>query len=75
MLYIHGFRRVIRDCGRYLPDMKEVGKVLKGLNISYMADRGQDALITHQCKALSHGHLRAINRAKTKWSVPGFSAA
>ena len=51
-LYIHGFRRVMKDCGRYLPDMKEVGKVLKGLNISYMADWGQDALITHQCKTL-----------------------
>ena len=38
LLYIHGFRRIMKNYGRYLPDMKEVGKVLKGLYISYMAD-------------------------------------
>ena len=58
-----------------MPDMKEVGKVLKGLNISYMADWGQDSLVTHQCKTLSHGHLRAINKACAERSVPGFTAA
>ena len=75
LLYIHGFRRVMRDCGRYLPDMKEVGKVLKGLNMTYMADWGQDSLITHQCKTLSHGHLRSINKACAERTVPGFTAA
>ena len=63
LLYIHCFRRVMRDCGRYLPDVKEVGKVLKELNMMYMADWGQDSLVTHQCKTLSHGHLRGINKA------------
>ena len=75
LLYIHGFWRVMRDCSKYLLDRKEVGKVLKGLNISYMVDWLQDALITHQCKSLSHGHFRAINRACTERSVIGFSAA
>ena len=70
--YIYGYRRVMLDYGRFLSDMREVDKFLKGLNAEYMAEWGQDSLISHQCLTLSHAHLRAINAACTMRSVPGF---
>jgi hypothetical protein len=47
MLAIYAYRRVQRDCGRYVCDLAKVRKVLKGLTRRFVKDFCVEALATH----------------------------
>ena len=60
LLAIYAFRRVIRDCGRYLPDMTEVRRVLKGICARYKARWGDEAFVPQRKQPFSTAHLLGI---------------
>ena len=63
LLAIYAFRRVQRDCARYLPGMEEARGVLKGLCARYKLRWGDDALVPMRKQPFSTAHTRAILHA------------
>ena len=63
LLAIYAFRRVQRDCARYLPGMEEARGVLKGLCARYKLRWGDDALVPTRKQPFSTAHTRAILHA------------
>lgn len=70
---VYGWRRVQRDCGRYLCDMHEVRKVLRGLCEQYKRIWGDDAFVVQQAAIFSNAMLLAIAKACDAFAVPGWS--
>jgi hypothetical protein len=60
LLAIYAFRRVMRDCGRYLPDMAEARNVLKGLCQRYRIRWGEEAFVPARKQPFTTAHLLAI---------------
>jgi hypothetical protein len=60
LLAIYAFHRVMRDCGRYVPDMAAARSVLKGLCARYRARWGDDAFIPMRKQPFTTKHLTAI---------------
>ena len=60
LLAIYAFRRVMRDCGRYLPDMTEVRRVLKGICARYKARWGDEAFVPQRKQPFSTAQLLGI---------------
>ena len=65
LLAMYGYRRVMRDCGRYLPDLTETRGVLKGLCARYKQRWGDDAFVPARKQPFSTAHLLAIVAALT----------
>ena len=65
LLAIYGHRRVMRDCGRHLPDLTETRGVLKGLCARYKQRWGDDAFVPARKQPFSTAHLLAIIAALT----------
>ena len=70
---LYGARRVLEDAGAYLPPMKEVVKVLKGLRRRMVEDFGDDALAPQQAQPWSSDELARMLTALDSASVPGWS--
>ena len=52
---VYGWRRVQRDCGRYVCDMGRAGRTLRGLTAQYLTSWGQDALtVRHHVPIARH---------------------
>lgn len=60
LLALYGWRRVMRDCGRYIPDLIEVRGVLKGICARYKARWGDDAFIPERKQPFSSTHMLDI---------------
>ena len=75
LLAIYGYRRVMRDCGRYLCDMAAVHKVLKALCEQYKRVWGAAAFDKQQAQIFSNDMLLAIQDACVRSTVPGWSQA
>ena len=73
LLAIYGYRRVMRDCGRYLCDMAAVHKVLKALCEQYKRVWGAAAFEKQQAQIFSNDMLLAIQDACVRSTVPGWS--
>jgi hypothetical protein len=69
LLAIYGHRRVMRDCGRYLPDLTQARGVLKGICARYKARWGDDAFVPQRKQPFTTAHLVAIVRALTSLSI------
>ena len=60
LLALYGWRRVMRDCGRYIPDLIEVRGVLKGICSRYKARWGDEAFIPNRKQPFSLKHMLDI---------------
>jgi hypothetical protein len=60
LLAIYGHRRVMRDCGRYLPDLAATRGVLKGICARYKIRWGDDAFVPQRMQPFSTAHLRLV---------------
>ena len=60
---IYGWRRVMRDCGRYLADMVNVLRVLKGLNMRYRRLWGPEAFVRAKQRVFSRAMLLRLASA------------
>ena len=60
---IYGWRRVMRDCGRYLADMVDVLRVLKGLNMRYRRLWGPEAFVRAKQRVFSRSMLLRLASA------------
>jgi hypothetical protein len=65
LLAVYAYRRVQRDCGRYLPEMGETLRVLKGLCARYKQRWGDDAFIVARKQPFSSTQLSAAIAALT----------
>ena len=63
LLAIYGWRRVLRDCGRYLCPMDEVKKVLHGMCLQYKRLHGKHAFEKQQAPLMDNEQLARIERA------------
>ena len=63
LLAVYGWRRVQRDCGRYLCPMEEVKKVLHGMCLQYKRIHGKYAFEKQQAPLLSNAELERIELA------------
>ena len=57
---IYAHRRVMRDCGRCMPDLAETRAVLKGLCSRYKTRWGDEAFVPQRKQPFSSAHLLAI---------------
>jgi hypothetical protein len=60
LLAIYAYRRVMRDCGRYVPEMTETLRVLKGLCARYKLRWGDDAFVVMRKQPFATAHIVAI---------------
>ena len=72
MQAIHGFQRVMRDCGRVVADNAMVASTLKGMCMRYKEIWGDDAFVREQAATFTLPMLKAIMRALEKCSVAGW---
>ena len=70
----YGARRVLDDAGAYLPPMKGVVKVLKGLRRRMIEDFGDDALAHQQAQPWASAELTAMLTTLDSRLVPGWSS-
>jgi hypothetical protein len=75
LLALYGYRRVLRDCDRYVADMTQVCNVLKGICAMYKQEYGPDAFKVDQAALFTLTMLRAIAAACAKRTVPTWSAS
>ena len=66
LLALYGWRRVMRDCGRYTPDLTEVRGVLKGICARYKARWGDEAFVPNRKQPFSSRHMLEIVALLTK---------
>ena len=60
LLALYGWRRVMRDCGRFTPDLTEVRGVLKGICARYKARWGDEAFVPNRKQPFSSRHMLEI---------------
>jgi len=60
LLALYGWRRVMRDCGRYTPDLVEARGVLKGICARYKARWGDEAFVPNRKQPFSSKHMLEI---------------
>ena len=60
LLALYGYRRVLRDCDRYLADLDQVRAVLRGICALYKQVYGPEAFAVHQAKIFSRAMLLKI---------------
>ena len=60
LLAIYGHQRVMRDCGRFTPDLAQTRAVLKGLCARFKLRWGDDAFVPQRMQPFSRDHLVAI---------------
>jgi hypothetical protein len=72
---IYGYRRVLRDCGRYLADLKKVGDVLRGLNAAFLKLWGQEALAVDHHIPFSLDVVHRMHEALRSYAIVSFSVA
>lgn len=65
LLAVYAWRRVMRDCGRWLPDMAQTRGVLKGICARYKLRWGDDAFLVQRKQPFTTAHLTAIAAALT----------
>ena len=70
LLALYGWRRVMRDCGRYTPDLIEVRGVLKGICARYKARWGDEAFVPNRKQPFSSRHMLEIVALLTKPDTP-----
>ena len=70
---LYGACRVLDDAGAYLPPMKEVVKVLKGLRRRMIEDFGDDALAPQQAQPWSRKDLTSMIAALENEAILGWS--
>jgi hypothetical protein len=75
LLAVYGWRRVLRDCDRYLSDMTHVRALLKGLCALVKQVYGPDAFAVHQARILSNAALHSITRTLANDLMPGWDPA
>ena len=73
LLAMYAYRRVMRDCGRYLPDMSEARGVFKGLCMQYKARWGDDAFVPERKQPFSTAQLLSIVALLAAGAVTGWS--
>ena len=73
LLAIYAWRRVQRDCMRYLCDMAPVRAVLESLCLKYKQVWGPEAFEAQQAAVFADSMLRAIARALSEYGVPKWS--
>eukprot|EP00966_Prymnesium_polylepis_P060544 1404955-Prymnesium_polylepis.1 len=77
MQAIHAYRRVLRDCGRYLADLSLVGAQLKALRKEYVRTFGDFALIKQQQQGTTAGARQgtqlALLDACKNYTIPGWT--
>ena len=66
LLALYGWRRVMRDCGRYTPDLTEVRGVLKGICARYKVRWGDEAFVPNRKQPFSSRHMLEIVALLTK---------
>ena len=74
MQALYGWRRVMRDCDRHVPDMQAAARVLKGMIEQLKRDFGQDAMtVDHHIPYPLQSVLRAVryldNYSCPTWTV------
>ena len=60
LLAIYAYRRVMRDCGRFVPDMAATRGVFKGLCMRYKARWGDEAFVPERKEPYSTAQVLAI---------------
>ena len=73
LLAVYGWRRVLRDCDRYLSDMVQVKAVLKGICALVKKEYGLAAFAVHQAKVYSLKMLLAVAEAIIANPPPSWS--
>ena len=76
MLALYGWRRVMRDCGRHVPDMHAASRMLRGMIEQLKARCGQDAMsVDHHIPYPLQSIVRAVayldNHSNSEWT-PAF---
>jgi len=72
---IHAYRRVQRDCGRYLAPLDGVGKILRGLCETYKKLWGADSLVPQRREPFSLVHLLHMVKLLAGALLTGYSQA
>ena len=75
LLAIYGWRRVLRDCGRYVCDSSAMKQVLNGLCQRYKRIWGQECFVKQQALILTKRMLLDIAAVCTATAVSGWSLA
>jgi len=70
---IYGYRAVLRECGRWLPDMTDVIPILHGLNENYKTNWGANSLVPQHRRPFTQAMLQGIHLALFTCAVPGLS--
>ena len=63
LLALYAFMRVMRDCGRYVPDMATARGVLKGVSMQYKSRWGDEAFVPDRKWPFTNAALLAMVRA------------
>ena len=74
LLAIYAYRRVMRDCARYVPEMAETLRVLKGICARYKLRWGDDAFVVTRKQPFATAHIAAIMAALTSVAGPSMAA-
>ena len=70
---IYAYRRVQRDCGRYLADMGKAAALLKGMNVAFLKAWGQEALATDHHIPFALDVIRRAHDALATLAIATFS--
>ena len=73
MQALYGWRRVLRDCGRFLGDLHQAATLLKGMNQAFLKAWGQEALAVDHHVPFALEHIRACHEALRAYAIIAWS--
>ena len=73
LLAIYAYARVLRDCGRHVPNLHDARSVLQGLCMRYKNVWGDEALVPEHKKPYSRAHIVRMVQLLASVAVVGWS--
>ena len=73
LLAIYAYARVLRDCGRHVPNLHDARSVLQGLCMRYKNVWGDEALVPEHKKPYSRAHIVRMVQLLASVAVAGWS--
>ena len=69
MQAVYAYRRVLRDCGRYLGDLHKSAMMLKGMNAAFLKAWGQEALAPDHHVPFALSDVRLLREALVSYAI------
>jgi hypothetical protein len=70
---IYGWRRVLKDCGRYLAPMSLALAQIRGVRLQYTITWGNDSLVPQKHRPIPKALVHAVLKVLEAYGVPGWS--